>query len=61
MIKSCKNTLICLLLDVKEVFDHVALNWQWDSSVHDVDYESFDSILFQIEVRRVKRSQFNTI
>ncbi len=45
MIKSCKNTLICLLLDVKEVFDHVALNWQWDSSVHDVDYESFDSIL----------------
>jgi len=25
MMKSRENTLICLLLDVKEVFDHVAL------------------------------------
>jgi len=25
MIKSHENTLICLLLDVKEAFDHVAL------------------------------------
>ncbi len=35
-------------------------DWQQDSSVCDVDYESFDSIL-QIEVRRVKRFQFNTV
>ena len=32
----------------------------WDSSVHDVDYESFDS-MFWIKVRRVKRSQFDAI
>ena len=31
-----------------------------DSSVHDVDYKSFDS-MFWIKVRRVKRSQFNAV
>ncbi len=36
------------------------INQQWDSSVHDVDYESFDSIL-RIEVKRIKRSQFNAV
>ena len=36
-------------------------DWQRDSSVHDVDYKSFNSILFWIEVRRVKKSQFNAV
>ncbi len=36
-------------------------DWQRDSSVHDVNYESFDSILFWIEVKRVKRFQFNAV
>ncbi len=33
---------------------------QWNLSVHDVDYESFDS-MFWIEVRRVKKSQFDAV
>jgi len=36
-------------------FNNVIINWQWDSSVHDVDYKSFD-FMFWIEVKRVKRS-----
>ncbi len=42
------------------IFTSFTLDWWQDSSVHDVDYESFDS-MFWIEVRRVKRSQFNAI
>ncbi len=34
--------------------------WQRDSSVRGADYEPFDSIL-RIEVRRVKRSQFDAV
>ncbi len=40
--------------------DKIITDWQRDSSVRDVDYESFDS-MFWIEVRRVKRSQFDAV
>ncbi len=43
------------------IFFNFSIDWQWDSSVRDVNYESFDSILFRIEVRRVKRSQFDAV
>ncbi len=50
-------------IDSKHIIMFIRLTrgWQRDSSVRDVDYEPFDSILFRIEVRRVKRSQFDAV
>ncbi len=42
------------------IFESITSDRQWDSSVYDVNYESFDS-MFWIEVRRVKKSQFDAI
>ncbi len=39
---------------IEKLFFYVIEDWQWDSSVHDVNYESFDSILY---LNRSQKSQ----
>ncbi len=54
------NILVIFNRRIQFVNDILLTDQQRDLSVHDVDYESFDS-MFWIKVRRVKRSQFNAV
>ncbi len=44
-LKDIKAKLSSKYHEFLNVFNRVQLSWEQDSSVHDVDYESFDSIL----------------